>query len=140
MMENAEYNKIDDYLMGRLQGAALEAFEQRLKEDKDLAEKVQAQQQALGILRQAGDLNLKREIQEVEDSFFRQKRQPALSRRLSTWIIAAASLLLLFFAYRAWQKSTPNQLYDEYYLAYNTSIGDRDAVDEAIRIAKTFDK
>ena len=128
-MDAIEYNRIDDYLLGRLEGDGLTAFEQQLQTDMEFAKRVNQQKNALDLLRKVGDFEMKKEVQEVQDLFEKGKQSKSLLIVLRPWLVAAASIALLVFAYVAFQVPTAEQLFNSNYLAYDTGYGNRAGTD-----------
>ena len=128
-MDNLENNHIDDYLLGRLEGKDLAAFEQKLQTDMDFAKIVSQQKQAMDLLLKVGDLEMKKEVQEVQVLFKKGKQPRSLIQVWRPWILAAAVIIMLIFSYFALQGPTAEQLFEANYTAYNISYGDRDASD-----------
>ena len=59
-MNNSDYDRIDDYLMGRLDSKALDLFERQLQEDMDFAKEVKERKQFIDLLDKVGDIEMKR--------------------------------------------------------------------------------
>jgi len=128
-MDNSGYNNIDDYLTGKLDGKALKTFEDKMKSDQTFSQKVAEQQQAIALLNTIGDIGIKKEAQEAQDIFKKGKKSRSVFIVLRPWIAVAASTVLLVLAYWSFSGSSNEQLFDDYYVAYDTSFGNRDAND-----------
>ncbi|MEM9820529.1 MAG: hypothetical protein AAF985_05635 [Bacteroidota bacterium] len=134
-MNTFNYEQIDQYLMGQLQGESLRLFEQQLEGDPDLANEVKERRKSLDVLEDIGDLQLKERIQNIHNRVLDQ--QPASTsteksigriRPLYTWLALAASVLLLLAA-GMWWSTTPTpdaqQLFAQHYEAYPISFTSR---------------
>ncbi len=129
-MEASEYRMIDNYLLGRLKGKELETFEQKLQSDAVFAQTVEEQKQAIDVLRKLEDMELKMEVQEVQQKFQKERKPVSTIRRLRPWLAAAAAVLILVVSYIVLKGPNHKQLFNTYYAAYDTSFGDRDASDD----------
>lgn len=128
-MDTIDYNEIDDYLLKRLGAEALGDFEKKLKADPALAAAVAAQQKSIALLNSMGALEQKMEVQDVAQRFKANRQPSSKIRKLRPWLAAASILLLLGISYWLLQGPSSDQLYQNYYVAYDTGFGTRDAAD-----------
>lgn len=131
------YDHIDDYLTERLKGEARSAFERAMERDQALAQEVAEQRQAIALLMKLGDAELKLEAQEAKEQYLQGKKDNPRFRLLQIGITIAASLLFLLVAFWGLRGNDEAQLFEDYYMAYDTSFGVRDRIDATeIRLAE----
>ena len=123
-MDNLE-DHIDDYLMGRLEGRALKTFEQKMKVDQAFAKEVAEQKQAIEVLEKLADAKIKSEAIKVGQQFKKTKKAKSKFSTLLPWIAVASSLLLLILVYFSLQNESSQDLFEDYYSAYDTGFGER---------------
>lgn len=124
-MSNPDSHHIDDYLLQRMKGEELAAFERRLAENPALAEAVRQQKLAMQVLDSMGDLRMKERVAKLHQQALAQ--QPAPRRLWAVRISIAASLaLLLGLSVWLWLRpASPAQLYAAYYQPYKLGLGSR---------------
>ncbi len=138
-MHEIDRQKIEDYLQGRLEGAALEAFLLQLEKDPDMAKELNIQQMLLEQIDALGDRKMKDKLQQIKQRVGQKDVIPLKRRRLYRWTAAAAAILLLLLAV-PWYLSTPNlsneQLYAQHYEAYPLPLASRGGNGESPQIAE----
>lgn len=93
MKENEEYQRLEDYLMGRLDQSAHQEMEEILGKDKGLKEEAEQLRMIMQGISRSGRGELKNRLQELEKSFEENNN----TRSISWWSygIAASVVLLL---------------------------------------------
>ncbi len=69
------YELIEQYLNGQLQGAALQSFEKRLKEDTEFAKEVAFQREMHNLLAETPENDLRKTLQMLGDQFVEPKEE-----------------------------------------------------------------
>lgn len=126
------YNQIEKYLSGMLSKVEKEAFENKMKEDKDLSSEVDLFRDMMGGLRLRNNKNLKNRLNEIHEQEVgtSSKVRPI---RWKQWLAAAAILLLLVTAYFVLRPGSPSPdlIYASHFEPYEpdwTSRGDAPAL------------
>ena len=115
-MRTDDYLKIDQYLQGELPADEIKDFEQRLKEEEDLAAEYEMRQQMNTYLRTQERLpELQKKMAELNSQHFGENPKPALRsiarRRLFMVVGLAAAIALLLLV---WNPFSQGQLYDQF--------------------------
>ena len=134
-MNTFNYEQIDQYLMGQLQGENLRSFERQMESDPDLAQEVADRRKSLDILEDLGDLQLKKRIKVIHNKVVGSSEREATPekvtkvRPLYRWIAVAATFLLLISAFLWWSNRALDnqQLFAQHYEPYNISFTNRSA-------------
>ncbi|MBK9018354.1 MAG: hypothetical protein IPM82_32300 [Saprospiraceae bacterium] len=98
MMQPETYEQIEMYLLGKLSGPDLQAFEQRLASEPDLAKEVSLQREVFDAIRLEGKATaFRRQLESIE-----KKMAPDVPARrivpIRRWLALAAGLALLVVA------------------------------------------
>ncbi|MGB0931869.1 MAG: tetratricopeptide repeat protein [Chitinophagales bacterium] len=135
-MENQpKYEKIEDYLNGRLSGSALIDFEEQIKSDKELAAQVLLFKEMDMALSDESALAFQKMVQEEGEAFFAEnaldntkekaEREPII-RQLSPprrrWMIAASFLVFILSTLLLWQYQSNNPTSNEDLFAQHYEI------------------
>ncbi len=86
-------DNIENYLLGKLQGNALQEFERALQSNKELREEVAFKRQVMEAIKASRKSDLKNYIQEHSDSEI--KTIPLINRNLTRGLAIAASVVLV---------------------------------------------
>ena len=127
-MSSLDPHIIDEYLLNRLEGPALTAFEQQMSQDKALADEVALQRQLLAAVDALGDLRMKERVQRIHKTEMERPTPNQESKKTGKWAILV--VLLLLTAFGLWmvlrpKQQAPAQLYAAYYEPYDLSFGSR---------------
>ncbi len=134
-----EFDNIDNYLLGMLSEKEEQAFLQEVAQDEELAQQLAQRERLISGIRHGGRGELKAELEGYHQKLNLQPAPPSktLTRRLLPWIAAAASILLLLWAWQSWSPpQTPNH-YAQYYSPYDFPAalrqGEAQLADEAFQ-------
>lgn len=108
-----EFDHIDDFLQGKLEGKALDQFKQRMEEDQEFAQMVRAQMEIKHGVLYANRMNLKRQLENLDEIHKPSSFRP--------WNIAASIALFMVLGYSTWQFMTPSDQ-EKLFLAYYEPI------------------
>ncbi|MEL6863690.1 MAG: tetratricopeptide repeat protein [Bacteroidota bacterium] len=135
-MSDARQQQIDAYLDKQMNDAERRAFEALVKEDMELAAQLEESRQAIRLIEQMRDMDIKEQVREVQAQYKdRPPSRPAGRVLLWKWISAAAAILLLAVIAYNWFQATPtDQLYAQHYEAYTISFGSRG--EEGVQLAQ----
>ena len=135
-MSDARQQQIDAYLDDQMSAAERQAFEALVKEDAALAAQLEESRQAIRLIEQMRDMDIKEQVREVQAQYKeRPSSKPAGRVPLWKWISAAAAILLLALVAYNWFQTTPtDQLYAQHYEAYAISFGSRG--EEEVQLAQ----
>ena len=120
MMHPEIIEQIEQYLLGKLSGDELRAFEQRLANEPDIAEEVELQRQVFDALRmEAKAVSFRAKLAEIEKRIEAGAEATVRNPKFrGHWLVMAAGLLLLaIFCWWIWNKNagqsptTPQALY-----------------------------
>lgn len=117
---------IDDYLLGRLQGEALQRFELSIKNDESLAIAIKNRQAILGIVDAIGDIEMMDHIKRIHQKEMTKKSKPKIFR---LWRIASVAAVFLVIALGLWlwmRPPVPEKLFIANYEPYPLSFTSRD--------------
>ncbi|GJM32195.1 MAG: hypothetical protein DHS20C18_11960 [Saprospiraceae bacterium] len=118
-------DQIDDYLLGRLQGESLRAFQEQLDTDTELAKELGIRKELLQQIDDLGDQQMKARISEVHQLQLKQMKQYKLIQR--SLILFFLLLLLAILGWWFLGRAPKNEiLYQQHYQAYALNFGSRD--------------
>lgn len=113
------FEKIEDYLAGRLDEKELESFEKLLLTDLKLKEEVQLHSNLSKALKEKKVLDFRKKMIRVERIFDERtknvKQKPYLSYY---WKIAASIVIIIGLSTFLWQINQTEDLYSTYYIPY----------------------
>ncbi|MEM1319684.1 MAG: tetratricopeptide repeat protein [Bacteroidota bacterium] len=121
-----DVHQIDEYLLGRLRGDALEAFEKEVADDPNFADQVQQRRTLMEKVDAYGDYEVKAQLKNLHQKEMKLRLR---RRSLRRWGFALFALLLLAIAYWLWQPQKPSssqQLYAAHYEPYPLNFAARD--------------
>ena len=131
MDETARNKRIDDFLLDRLSEQDRIAFLDKIKSDKDLKEEVEIRKAMIEQVETMGDLKLKEKILGIQKKVEGTKKNIVRRRFLVVLSTVAAAVLLLFLAYQWFDPKVDSQeLYAQYYQAYELPFGSRSASED----------
>ena len=112
--------KIDDYLLGRLEGDALISFEEQLSQDAQLQQEVEEQKHAIQNIERLEDRKRKNRLELIHANYIVQsdlaKRsvEPNRARPFFWYLVGvAAAVGLLLMVYYFSQFQSPASLYEQ---------------------------
>ncbi len=129
--QNKYFEIIDDFLLGHLDPAAAEDFQQQMQKDPELAKAVDSQKRLQrGIIvggRRALKEDLKAIHQEVVGSMPDSEPEKKINWR--GYVVAAIIVFLALLAWWLWmpQKAEPQKLYAQYYQTFQPVLALRDS-------------
>jgi tetratricopeptide (TPR) repeat protein len=127
-MNSSDQHTIDEYLLNRLDGEELKAFEQLLAQDESLMKEVIERRQLLSAMEIVGDLQMKERVKRIHLAEIGRSDKPPANTNKRKW--AFALVLLLIASLAIWwvmrpKAQTPPQLYAQYYQPYDLNFGTR---------------
>ncbi|MBK8562955.1 MAG: tetratricopeptide repeat protein [Saprospiraceae bacterium] len=127
-MNSSDQHTIDEYLLNRLDGEELKAFEQLLAQDESLMNEVIERRQLLSAMEMVGDLQMKERVKRIHLTEIGRIEKPPVTTNPRKWIFAFVLLLIASLA--IWwvmrpKAQTPPQLYAQYYQPYDLNFGTR---------------
>jgi tetratricopeptide (TPR) repeat protein len=127
-MNSTDQHTIDEYLLNRLDGEELKAFEQLLSQDESLMKEVTEHKQLLSAMEMVGDLQMKARVKRIHLAEIGRSEKPPANTNTRKWIFAFVLLLIASLA--IWwvmrpKAQTPPQLYAQYYQPYDLNFGTR---------------
>ncbi|MEM9819872.1 MAG: tetratricopeptide repeat protein [Bacteroidota bacterium] len=130
------YEQIDRYLQAQMSEEERLAFEQRIATDPDLASELQLQQDIAGGIRAHHHQKIKKKLDQIHDELHTDTA-PSINKRrwLYPLLAVAAIALLLLLVRQSWSgsKTSPEQLYAQFYQSHPVSLASRSTdVDEQI--------
>ena len=112
IMEEAQLQKIEDYLLGKLKNKELNDFQQRQADDPVFAKAVQREEALFKGLQVYGNRVLKNRIGHVRTQMLEEEEPKYVqlaTRRRYLYAVAAAILLLIGLAYWQWYATIDNE-------------------------------
>ena len=100
--QNYDFERIEQFLEGTLQGRELDAFRQRLASDPDFRRAVEFHRDVLAGIKAYYEAPLMEKFRQWNEKIKKEAPEPALIpfwRQRRTWLAAAALLLLIAFAF-----------------------------------------
>jgi tetratricopeptide (TPR) repeat protein len=134
-MNSPDLHTIDDYLLNRLEGAELEAFEKQLTQDQALADEVAQHRKLMAAVDVLGDLSMKERVRKIHYTEMNRPDPTQTPNKTRKWAIV--TVLVLLTAFGLWtmlrpKQQAPAQLYAAYYEPYNLNFGSRSTESEQI--------
>lgn len=126
-MQDHFINQIDDYILGRLSGDALQSFEQELQQNMEFRKTVQEQQDALNYIEAANDLLIQEQISAIHAAELKELNKKSESNNRFKPIAIAASVAI-FIAASIWLLdifNTEENLHTAYYDVPTIAFTDR---------------
>ena len=126
-MKPIDPNKIDEYLMGRLEGAELNQFIEQMENDPEFAKEVKIQETLLQQISDLGHQKMREKLVSIKAELSNKNSTtptPESKRTQKWWIIGFLILILAVLSYFLLNKaaeepvSQPEQLYAQYYEPY----------------------
>lgn len=114
---------IEKYLLGKLRGAKLKAFEEQLQNDPEMAKEVNLRKELIAQVEGLGALEMKEQLLEIKKNL--EGRRRMMIRRTLGLVAAAAVALLVFGVQFMNGEVNPQGLYDTYYSAYDLPFASR---------------
>lgn len=127
-MNSTDQHTIDEYLLNRLEGKDLQAFEQLLAQDESLMKEVIERRQLLSAMDMVGDLQMKERVRRIHLAEMGRGDRKPVNTNTRKWLFALVLVLIASLA--AWwalrpKPQTPAQLYAQYYQPYDLNFGTR---------------
>lgn len=100
-IEEKTYEKIEQYLEGKLRGAELRDFKHRMKVDDDFYEEVEAVRHLFKVIDMAGDPDLQEKLEEMERRKFQREERNKFKvnfQRKSWYLVYTAVAMFLVIA------------------------------------------
>lgn len=140
MSEESELKqKIDDFLLGRMNEGDKVAFQKQIKEDPVLEKEVALQQKIIRGIKAFNNQELKARLKEIHKQVASKPEEAPRLHPVYRYAAAAASLLFLtMVAYWMFQPKGPADLYQAYYEPYSFAAGSRDANEKLLVEASTL--
>ncbi|MCF8233297.1 MAG: hypothetical protein K9G67_03955 [Bacteroidales bacterium] len=117
-----QYEQIDNYLKGKLEGEALEAFEKRLQKDRDFAGEVEIHRKVIDGIYAAQEEEVRELIMEADD----EVENPELVQKTFWGLYSYAAVITLLLGigiyFIFFYQSKPQRLYEEYFQPYPNQI------------------
>ncbi|MFK8105266.1 MAG: tol-pal system YbgF family protein [Saprospiraceae bacterium] len=131
-MQDTWFNRIDDYLLNRLNKTEEQAFEIEMSKNQALATAVQQQQKIIEGIESYGRDAFKTYLKEIhQDVIETSKTSPLLPakknnfRKIICWTIAAGMLLLSIFWFLKPKNNEIEKLYAQHYVPYDLKVQSR---------------
>ena len=108
---------IDEFILGRLKGQSLHAFEQRLEQEPDFASRVEERRTLIQQVDAYGDYTLKQRLKRIHQQEVKQNKR---TRSIRRWTLIAAALIPLALGTLLWlgPANSPADLYSAHYTPY----------------------
>ncbi len=132
-MDHSEREKIELYLLDKMDDAARQAFEQRMASDKELARKVKLEEEALQLLDAIGDQKMKARMDRIhEEVIGRSTPKNRVKSFLVPLVVFMAILGMVYYlmVYNSNSSAEPKVLYAQYYESYPISLANREEGDD----------
>jgi len=135
-MKTIQNNKIDRYLMGRMNGRERKRFQTQIQLDDQLAQEVEIQRLLVAQIKELGDVEMRKKLEKIKIDLTKEESLPLkntqIDPKIIRWssLVVAASILFLVFGYLRYQtnSSTSSQeLYSQNYAAYQLPFNTRSA-------------
>ncbi len=129
-MQEFTKKQIEKYLLGKLKGSDLTSFESQLKTDTALAEEVKIQRLLMEQVESLGALELKEQLLGIKKDL--EGKRKVLIRRMLGLGAAAAIALLVFGVQFLGTDAPAEDLFDNYYAAYELPFATRSGKGEEL--------
>ncbi len=141
-MQETWFNKIDDYLLNRLNETEEQAFQKEMAENQALATAVQQQQKIIEGIEAHGRAAFKTYLKAIHQDVIETPKTPVSLpaktnnfRKIIFWIIAGGILLLSLLWFLKPNDHKIEQLYAQHYAPYELKMQSRDTDTDTLWIA-----
>ena len=134
-MDSMKLEKIESYLLNKMDAETRQTFEQQMAKDSALAKEVKLQEEAYLVLDTLGDQKMKRKLDEIHGRVIGKEKNVNVNsnRNVKRFVLSGVLGLLLifglayyFFIYESdKQNINPPQIYAQYFEPYPINIGTR---------------
>jgi len=128
-MDHSEREKIDRYLLNKMDDSSRLVFEQRMASDKELAKKVTLAQEAFQLLDALGDQKMKMRMDQIHDNVIgkiKRRNRTKTILALLTGFLIILGFVYYFMVYKSNINSDPAIIYAQYIESYHISLVSRE--------------